>query len=94
MARPRTLIRVVVQPRASRNEILGLRGEVLQVKVTAPPEGGKANEALVELLARALKVAKSRVRVIRGHTSRDKWVAMEDLSPDDFRSRIGGERPE
>ena len=92
--RPRTLIKVIVHTGASRNEILGMRREVLQVKVTAPPESGKANEVMLDLLARTLKVAKSRIRIVRGHGAREKVLAMEDLSPDDLRSRLRGEPPE
>ena len=83
-------IRVKVQPKASRDQILGFREDVLQVRVTAPPERGKANEALVELLAAVLKVSKSSVRVLKGHTSRDKWIAVDDLSPDDLHRRLSG----
>jgi uncharacterized protein (TIGR00251 family) len=90
MTRPRTLLKVIVQTRAARNEILGFRGDTLQVKVTPPPEGGKANAAVLELVAKALKVPKSSIRLIRGHTSREKLMAIEELSPDDFRSRLAG----
>lgn len=75
-------IRVRLQPRASRNEITGNRpdpdtGEpVLQVRVTAPPVDGKANKALVVLLAREFKVPKSKIRIIQGETSRDKLVEL------------------
>ena len=94
MARPGSGIRVKVQPRASRNQILGFRGDVLQVRVTAPPERGKANEALVELLAEAIGISKSKVRVLKGHTARDKWVAIDDLSQDDLHLRLQSRQPQ
>ena len=46
-------IRVRVQPKASRNQVVGYQGEALRLRVTAPPEGGKANEAVVSLLAQS-----------------------------------------
>ena len=68
---------------------MGLQNDVLRVRVMAPPERGKANQALVELLSTALKVPKGTLRIIKGHTSRDKWVAVDDLSPDDLHRRLG-----
>jgi len=73
-------IRVRLQPKASRNEIAGWvedpgSGEqILQVRVTAPPVDGEANKALVKLLSRDFKVAKSRIKITHGEGSRDKIV--------------------
>jgi uncharacterized protein (TIGR00251 family) len=83
-------VRVRLQPKASRSEVLGFYGDVLRVRVTAPPERGKANQALIDLLASALGLPKSRIRVLRGHTSRDKLIAVESVSQDDLRRRLGG----
>ena len=58
---------VGVQPGAKRNALEAVEGQALKAYVTAPPEGGKANDALVALLAKALGVAKGSVRVVRGH---------------------------
>ena len=60
-----------VTPKASRNAV-SLDGEVIRVSVTTVPEGGKANEDVIRLLAKALGVAKSRLTLIRGATGRDK----------------------
>lgn len=73
-------ISVRVQPRASRDRVLGMRDGALRVSVIAPPQDGRANAALLELLAETLGVAKSRLRVVRGHSSRDKVVAVEGLA--------------
>ena len=81
-------LKIRVQPRASKNEILGFRGDTLRVRVTAPPEGGKANDAVVSLLAQSLSLAQSRVRITRGHASRDKLVVVEDLDAADLRRRL------
>ena len=69
-----------VQPRASANQVVGYRGDVLLLRVTAPPVGGQANLATVSLIAGALGVAKSRVQIVRGHTSRNKLLAVESLT--------------
>jgi uncharacterized protein (TIGR00251 family) len=71
---------VRVQPRARRNAIAGLKGDALKVCVTAPPEDGRANEAVVELLAETLGVKRRQVEIIAGATSRDKVVRVSGLS--------------
>ena len=68
---------VRVQPRASRSEIVGLHGDALKVRLAAPPVDGAANEALIELLADALGIARSAVRIIAGSTSRGKIVEVD-----------------
>jgi uncharacterized protein (TIGR00251 family) len=76
---------VKVQPKASRDQVVGYRDGVLQLRVTAPPDKGRANAAVVALLADALGVAKSRVRIVRGQSSRDKVLTVESLTPEDVR---------
>lgn len=85
---PASVLRVRVQPRASRSQVLGYDGQLLRVRVSAPPEDGRANEAVVALLAEALGVPRSRVRILRGHTSRDKLVSMESLSLEEVVRRL------
>ena len=87
---PTASIKVKVHPRASTNKVVGYRGEVLHLRVTAPPVEGRANAAVVSLLAGVLGVAKSRVRVVQGHGSRDKMVAVESLTVDEVRHRVSG----
>ena len=58
------------------------------MRVTAAPEGGKANAAVVALLAKQLKVARGRVRVVRGHRGRDKRVRIEGITPGEFLARL------
>ena len=77
-----------MQPRASRNEIAGYRGDALRVRVTVPPEGGRANAAVIGILAEALGVAKSRVSIVRGLASREKLVAIESLSQEEVQRRL------
>jgi uncharacterized protein (TIGR00251 family) len=68
------ILNVWLQPRASRNQILGLREEFLRIRVTAPPNGGKANHLLRELLAEVLGVSICKVEILGGHRSRRKRV--------------------
>ena len=79
---------VKVQPKASRDQVVGYRRGVLQLRVTAPPDKGRANAAVVALLADALGVAKSRVRIVRGQSSRDKVLAVESLTQEDVRGLL------
>ena len=67
------LLRVRVEPRARANAVKGWRGEALSVSVTAAPEGGKANRAVIALLADTLAVPPSSISLVRGAASRDKW---------------------
>ena len=67
-------MKVRLQPRASANEIVGERNGALVVRVTAPPVDGKANEALIKLIAKRLGVAKSKVKIVQGESSRDKVI--------------------
>jgi uncharacterized protein (TIGR00251 family) len=71
------LLEVRVQPRARRNEVVAQAGGVFRVRVTAAPEGGKANRAVIGLLAEALDIAPSRIALVRGAASRDKLFRIE-----------------
>ena len=73
-----------MQPRASRNRVTGYRDGTLRVSVTASPQDGRANAALLELLADTLGIAKSSLRIVRGSASRDKVVAVESLAAGDI----------
>ena len=80
-----------VQPRASRNavEIDGDRPDVkIIVRVTAAPESGKANDAVVALLAKRLGVPKRSVHIVRGHKSREKRISIDGISSKDSLSRL------
>ena len=68
-----------MQPRARRDEIAGERDGAILVRVTAPPVDGRANAALVKVLAKRIGVARGRVSVVRGERSRDKLVRIDGL---------------
>ncbi|WP_204112928.1 DUF167 domain-containing protein [Shimia biformata] len=76
LATPGTEIAVRVTPKASRN-LVKVEADGIRVYVTVVPEGGKANAAVQKLLAKALGVAKSRLVLVRGQTSRDKVFRVE-----------------
>ena len=81
-------LNVRVQPRANRNSVeIGADGTV-RVRVTAPPDRGKANDAVVRLLSKNLGIPKSAVRITRGHTSCSKVIQVEGLDLDDAIKRI------
>jgi uncharacterized protein len=84
-----TRITVTVSPGAARSEFVGRHGDGWRARVAAPPERGKANEALVELLAQALAVPKSGVRVVGGHTARRKIVEIDGLELGVIENRLG-----
>lgn len=72
-------IEVRVQPKAKRNHVDVVEGGSLKVYVTAAPESGKANDAVIALLSKALKVPKSRMSIVRGQKSRDKLIRIEGI---------------
>ena len=73
---------VKAQPGAKRNAILGERAGALRVAVTAAPERGKANEAVAEVLAKALELKSSQIKILAGETSRNKRFLIEDVERD------------
>ena len=79
---------VHVQPGGSRDEVVGRHGDALKVKVSAPPEGGKANAAVCRLLAEAFGVPKSSVEVVSGRTSRRKRVRLGGIEPAQVEARL------
>jgi uncharacterized protein YggU (UPF0235/DUF167 family) len=82
-------IEVRLQPRASRDELLGLRDGVLQARVCAAPVDGEANAALCRLIARRAGVAPSRVEVIRGERGRLKLVRVVGLGERELAASLG-----
>ncbi len=84
------LIAVLLQPRASRTEVVGVEGGMLKVRVQAPPVKGRANAALVQLLAEVLGVPKRDIEVVRGHTGRRKQVLVRGVRLADVRALLEG----
>ena len=83
-------MRIRVRARASRNNVdVSPEGEV-RVYVTAAPESGKANDAVIALLAKTLGVGKRSITLVKGHTARDKVLHIQGLDTDEAIVRLGG----
>ncbi|ELY6343874.1 YggU family protein [Cronobacter muytjensii] len=72
------VLRLYIQPKASRDSIIGLHGDELKVAITAPPVDGQANAHLVKYLAKQFRVAKSQVVIEKGELGRHKQVKIID----------------
>jgi uncharacterized protein (TIGR00251 family) len=81
-------LRVHVQPAAGRSAVVGRHGDALKVRVAAPPEAGRANEACAALLAETFGVAPSGVALTSGATSRLKRFRIEGVDLADFARRL------
>lgn len=91
MSPARARFRVRVTPKSRADEVgRPLADGTVRVRVRAPAEGGRANEAVVALLAGALGLPRAAVRIAGGHGSRDKWIEAEGLSSDEAVRRLGG----
>jgi uncharacterized protein (TIGR00251 family) len=82
------IFRVIVQPRGSKNEITGLQGDALKIRLTAPPVEGAANKMCIDFLARSLKVQKSDVEIVRGQASRAKKILVRSATRKEIESLL------
>ena len=82
------LLDIHVQSRASRNELAGLQGGCLKVRLTSPPVEGAANKLCREYFAKLLGVAKSRVTLVSGEKSRHKRLLIEGVMLEDARKKL------
>ncbi|RLJ69879.1 hypothetical protein BCF55_0136 [Hydrogenivirga caldilitoris] len=71
------IITVKVKPGARREEVKEISRDYLEVRVNAPPEKGKANERVLELIARHYGVRKSSVRILKGERAREKLIEID-----------------
>ena len=83
-----TRISVVVSPGASRTELVGRHGDGWRARIAAPPERGRANEALVGLLADLLDVSRSSVRIVGGRGGRSKVVEVDGVDAAEVERRL------
>ena len=88
MKQPPITITVQVQPKSSRDEIVGIHEGRLKIRISAPPVDGKANERLTEVIAKAFGVSKSGVEIIRGHHSRVKTIKISGIGRDEYDTLI------
>ena len=97
MSDPRTRLRLRVAPGATRAAIVGRHGDAWKVRVAAAPEHGKANGAVLALLADTLAIPRSSVSLVSGGASRDKIVELTGLEPGEIDRRLasaGGQENE
>jgi len=87
-AESRSKLAVKVVPRASRDELVGWLGDRLKIKVAAPPQDGRANDALEAYLAERLGVPRRSVRVATGHGSTSKIVEIDGIPQTELVSRL------
>ena len=86
-----TIIKIYLQPKSSKNEIVGPYRDGIKIKVTAPPVEGKANDALIRFLAKELSISPSRIEMMKGCHSREKVLKISGASPHellDFKKKI------
>lgn len=88
-----TLLKICVQPKASRTRVLGLYGEALKIAVQAPPVDGAANEAIVEFLAGLLGLARKSVHLKSGETSRQKTFLLAGIPLEQAKACLEGKLP-
>lgn len=80
-------INIHVQPKSCQAKII-LENGIIRVWVNAPPVDGEANDAVVKLFSKALKVAKGKIEIIRGHSSREKTLRIEGFTEKEIYERI------
>jgi uncharacterized protein (TIGR00251 family) len=73
-------LKVHLLPRASQEGIVGMHGDAIKIKVTAPPLNGKANKALTRFIAKKLNISSSQVEIIAGQRSREKLLRITGIS--------------
>ncbi len=84
----RVILRLHVQPGAGRSELVGRHGDAVKVRVAAPPEQGRANDACRRLLAEVFNVKESAVALVAGPTNRSKCFALTGAEPDAVRDQL------
>jgi len=81
-------LKIKVLPRSSVSGIMGFEGDVLRVKITAAPVDGSANQNLIQLLSKSLKVGKDSIRIMSGQRSRLKVVRICGIKKDEVSRRL------
>ena len=81
-------LHVRVSPGAARSTVVGRHGDGWKLRVAAAPEDGRANDAVVRLLASALAVREGDVAIVSGRASRDKTVALTGIGPEEIERRL------
>ncbi|MBA3063724.1 YggU family protein [bacterium] len=82
------VIKVKIVPGSSKNKILGVHNDAIKITITAPPIEGKANKKCIAYLAKYFDVAKSKIEIISGQTSKNKLIKIYDISQKEFLDKI------
>jgi uncharacterized protein (TIGR00251 family) len=85
------IIKVYLQPKSSKNEIAGAYRDGIKIRVTAPPSEGKANKALIKLLAKELQIPESHIEILKGHHSREKILRISEIIEQELLERLKGD---
>jgi uncharacterized protein len=85
---PSTRLRLRVSPGAASSEIVGRHGDAWKVRIAAHPDSGKANQALLELLAATLEVPRDRIEIVAGLGSRDKTIVVDGPNEAELEARM------
>lgn len=85
---PSTTLSVRVLPRSSKDEIVGKQDDIYKIRLTAPAVEGKANKALIALLAKRLGLAKTHIRIVSGERARIKSIRIDGMPPDQVDARL------
>ena len=88
-AKKGVVIKVKVQPKAQQDEILGIKGDRLRLRVKAPPQKGRANQACINLLAKVLSLNKKEIKLISGAKAREKMFFIQNMKLDDLKEKLG-----
>lgn len=84
-------VQVKVQPNAGSNQVLGLANGVWRIKISAPPDKGKANKELIQFLSDMLGQKKDNIIIVKGQTSHNKLIAIEGLTQAAVNARLSQE---
>ncbi len=84
-----TILKVYLQPKSSRNEMVGPYRDGIKIKVMAPPIEGKANEALIRLLAKEFEIPPSNIEILKGHHSREKTLKISGKDHQEWVNKLG-----
>jgi len=82
------IIKVKIVPGSSKNKVIGAYNDALKISIAAPPVEGKANKKCIAYLAKYFDIAKSKIEIISGQTSRNKLIRIYDISQKEFLDKI------
>ena len=82
------VFKISIQPRASRSGLAGIHDRALRLRLTAPPVEGAANAACIAFLSDLFQVSKSRIEIVRGRRSRQKWIQIDGMTREMLLKRL------